>query len=344
MSKSTIENFRAKFDEYVKKAIDRIESILEELDIEYSIRSSEHINIICPVHKSEDLASSCIYLSNGRYKCWSRGCDDNIGKNFVNLIRWCLSEGKEYIATWDDVFDFIDGEKFAVVKREVSERSKEIVFMDELKYPSVQIPCPYYVDRGFSPETLIKFGIGLTKQFPYTDRSLVPIKSIDGKLMGFSGRSIYEKCKICNFYHSKYQCCISKDYEYARMFNKWLHSTGLKTGLTLYNIERCKVHNKLAIVEGPSCVWRLDKFNIPACACLGKTFSKEQADLLKMIGVESILFLGDQDEAGLEFRKKFINNWHSTFKIYLTTLPKKDITEMSDEEIENTILPIWSKI
>ena len=51
--------------------------------------------------------------------------------------------------------------------------------MNEYKYPSVQIPCPYYIDRGFSPETLIKFGIGLTQQQPYSGRSLVPIRNID---------------------------------------------------------------------------------------------------------------------------------------------------------------------
>lgn len=334
------ENFRV----FAQKAVDRIESILEELNIEYVIRNSQYVNIICPVHKSEDVGSSCIYLSNGYYKCWSRGCDEKIGNNFIHLIRWCLSEGKDYVASWDDTFNFISGEKFTVIKREVRERSKDIEYMDELKYPSIQIPCPYYVDRGFSPETLIKFGIGLTQQFPYTGRSLVPIKSIDGRLMGFSGRSIYDKCKICNFYHSKYQTCISKDYEYAHLFNKWFHSSGLKKNLTLYNIEQIKNVNKIVLVEGPSCVWRLDEFIIPACAVLGKTFSKEQANLLKMLGIESIFLINDQDEAGMEFRKRFITDWHSTFKIYLTTLPKKDVSEMSNQEIENIILPIWSKI
>ena len=344
MSKSKIENFKDKFQVYIKKAIDRIESILEELNIEYAIRSNERINILCPVHKSEDLSSCCIYLSNGRYKCWSRGCDENIGYNFLHLIRWCLSEGKEQTATWEDVFDFVDGEKFAVIKRDVKARSKEIEFMNEYKYPSVQIPCPYYIDRGFSPETLTKFGIGLTQQQPYSGRSLVPIRNIDARLMGFSGRSIYDKCEKCNYYHSKYQTCISKNYEYAHLFNKWFHSSGLKKNLTLYNIEQIKDTNKISLVEGPSCVWRLDEFLIPTCAVLGKTFSKEQADLLKMLGVSSILFINDQDEAGMEFRQKFINAWYSTFKIYVTTLPKKDVTEMSNEEIEKFIIPIWSKI
>lgn len=343
MSRSKTENSDL-FKEYAQKAIDRIEDILTELNIDYVIRSPERVNILCPVHGSEDLGSCCIYLSNGRYKCWSRGCDENIGANFINLIKWALSQNKEYFVGWEQVFHFIDGEKFAVVKREVKERSKEIEFMDALKYPSVTIPCPYYIDRGFSPETLIKFGIGQTQQFPYTARSLVPIKYIDGRLMGFSGRSTYPKCEKCSFYHSKYQTCISKDYEYAHMFNKWFHYSGMKKNLTMYNIERIHNTKKLAIVEGPSCVWRLDTFSVPSCATLGKTFSQEQYNILKAIGIDSVLLLSDQDEAGLEFRKKFISKWHSVFKIYIIDLPKKDITEMSDEEIKNTILPIWESI
>ena len=332
------------FEEYAQKAIDRIEDILNELNIEYTIRSSERVNILCPVHGSEDLSSSCIYLSNGNYKCWSRGCDENIGANFIHLIRWALSQNKEYFVEWEQVFQFIDGEKFAVVKREVKERSREIEFMDEVKYPSISIPCPYYIDRGFSPETLIKFGIGQTQQLPYTGRSVVPVKYIDGQLMGFSGRSTYPKCEKCSFYHSKYQTCISKNYEFAHMFNKWFHSSGMKKSLTMYNIERINNTEKLAIVEGPSCVWRLDSFSIPACATLGKTFSQEQANLLKSLGITSILFLSDQDDAGLEFRKKFISKWHAVFKIYVIDLPQKDITEMSDEQVQNTILPIWNNI
>lgn len=344
MSRNRIENSNNKFKEYSQKAVDRIEDILTELDIEHTINSSERVNIICPVHGSTDLGSSCIYLSNGNYKCWSRGCDENIGGNFINLIRWALSQNKEYFVDWEQVFQFIDGEKFSVVKREVKERSREIQFMDEFKYPSIAIPCPYYIDRGFSPETLIKFGIGQTQQMPYTGRSIVPVKYINGRLMGFSGRSTYEKCSKCDYYHSRYQTCISKNYEYAHMFKKWFHSSGLKKNLTLYNINEIKNGYKIALVEGPSCVWKLDGFSIPACATLGKTFSLEQGNLLKSLGITSVLFLSDQDEAGLEFRKKFISKWHEVFKIYVINLPEKDITEMSNGQIENTILPIWKNI
>jgi 5S rRNA maturation endonuclease (ribonuclease M5) len=330
--------------ELQQQALNRIENILDRLKIEWAMRSSERINIICPVHKSNDLSSSCIYLSNGNYKCWSKGCDSEIGYNFIHLIKWYLSQDSEESVTWEDVKSFVDSEQITEVREITKTISHEITYMDPAKYPSVNIPCKYYIDRGFSPETLTKFHIGLTEQFPYAGRSIVPIKCPNGKLMGFSGRSIYPKCPKCKYYHSKYQTCISDDYEYAHMFNKWFHSSGMKKTLTLYNIDNISGQTKLAIVEGPSCVWRLDMFGIPAVAVLGRTFGNHQAQLLKSKGVSKIFLLSDQDEPGQLFKRKFIEEWHTVFQIYVTTLPKKDISEMSDEEIKSIIIPKWNKI
>lgn len=314
-------------------ALNKIEPILDSLNIEWVHRNNDYINIICPVHGSEDIGSACIYLSNGCYKCWSRGCDDKIGHNFINLIKWTISKNSP--ASWGDVKNFIDGGKFETKERVVQEKViEDIPLMDECKYPTVTIPSKYYIDRGFSREILIKYSIGDTQQFPYTNRSLVPIKTEDGKLMGFSGRSNYTICPKCKYYHSKYESCIDKGYKYAHMYKKWFHSSGLKKSRTLYGIDKHKQLDKIAIVEGPSCVWRLDEIDIPGGAVLGKSFSKDQATILKQRGVKSVFLLSDEDEAGAEFKKQFISDWYSTFNIITTKLPEKDISDMTDEELK----------
>ena len=332
------------YNKLQKLALDRIESVLDRLNIPYVQQSSERINILCPVHGSTKVGSSCIYLSNGNYKCWSRSCEDNIGPNFVHLVKWALSE--DVPATWEEVGDFLQDEKFTIREREIVSKPKEEIFlMDECKYPSVTIPSKYFMDRGFSPEVLTKFHVGNTEEFPYNGRALVPIKSEEGKLMGFSGRATCDKCSKCNFYHSRYQSCIDKNYKYAHMFNKWFHSPKLKKTLTLYGVEfipqGCK---KIALVEGPSCVWKLYEVGIPAVAVLGKSFSEAQAKILKRRGVEQVFALSDEDEAGQLFRSKFITDWHTVFQIYQAKLSQKDVSEMSDGEIQEIVVKRWNLI
>lgn len=332
------------FKEMRGQALSRVEDILDRLNIDWVPSSKERINIICPVHQSTDFASSCIYLSNGNYKCWSRGCDTEIGGNFIHLIKWSLSQGKETLVSWEDVYDFINEGGVAPV-REVKEFvPEEITYMDPNNYPRVIIPSQYYIGRGFSAASLKKFEIGMGEKFPWNTKSVVPIKSEDGRLMGFSARSIYDKCDKCKFHHSRYEQCISKDHPYASMYRKWYHSSGLKKTYTLYGIENVGTTDKIAIVEGPSCVWRLDQFDIPAVAVLGKSFSQRQSAILKSRGVTRIFLLTDEDEPGKEFRAKFIEEWHNVYQIYVTTLPKKDVSEMSDEQIKNTIVKKWEKI
>lgn len=127
------------------------------------------------------------------------------------------------------------------------------------------------------------------------------------------------------------------------MYNKWFHSGGMKKSKTLYGICEVGITDKIAILEGPSCVWRLYEVGIPAAAVLGKSFSNEQAAILKRKGIAKVFLLSDQDEAGEAFKKKFIEDWYTVFSISVTTLPKKDISEMSDEEIME-LKKKWDKI
>ena len=332
------------FKDLQYNALSKIESLLDSLKIEWVHRNKDYINIICPVHGSADLSSSCIYLSNGNYKCWSRGCDSEIGPNFIHLIRWVLSQGGQ-AASWADVNLFVGDPSGSVITDRVypAYDAGPIPLMDPCKYPTVTIPSKYYIDRGFSPEVLIKYGVGDTTQFPYANRSLVPVKSELGELMGFSGRSQNKKCLKCSFYHSKYEGCIAKDYEFARMYSKWYHSKGMKKSRTLYGISEVKNANKIAIVEGVSCCWSLFEVGIPSAAVLGSSLSKEQGKILKRRGIEKVLILSDEDEAGYSFRSKFINDYHTEFQIYQTKLPKKDVSEMSSDEIHENIVKKWEK-
>lgn len=331
---------------YNQIACERIEDILNQLNIDYKIRDG-HISLRCPIHDSKKIGNATIKLEHGMFKCWSGGCHEEYGSTVFGFIKGCLSIGKSEKATNKDVINFLTSNKFAIKPIKYSQIiDTSIIYMDESKYPSVLIPSKYYIKRkpGFSPEVLTKFKIGDTKTFPYTDRAVVPIKSVDGKLMGFTARSHFDECPKCKYHHSKYQACISDDYEYAHMFKKWIHSKGIQKSKTFYNIENINNTDKLAIVEGPSCVWRLDENGVMAVATLGKSISENQIDILKRKDIKKIMFIADNDGAGKEFKDSFVYKYYKDFNIYLPKLTKKDITEMSSDDINNYIVKKWNKI
>lgn len=344
------------FEKYGELALEKIEEILDKLNISYAVRSNI-VQIICPIHGSESMSSSSIRLDNGAWKCWSRNCDRNDGLNstFLSLIRWSLSQNNESgslsLIDWPEVFSFVESlilkSPDQLTKRKKRDISDEpLSFLDEDEYPAIKLPSPYFMRRGFSADILNKYKIGNGCFLPYIGRAIVPIRYTKGELMGFSSRSIYDECPKCRFYHSKLKNCVTHDFKYASFYSKWVHSKGTRKLKTLYNIENLAAANtkKVVLTEGPSCVWRLDPFNIFALSCLGKDFSADRVNLLKSFGVEKILFMPDNDEAGKEFKTRFINKYSNKFDIHCPILTEKDVTAMSNSDIENNIVKVWNKI
>lgn len=330
------------YKDYNDKAVDRIDSILEQLNIEYKHVGDNLINIMCPVHGSDSIGNSNIRLTDGTWRCWSGNCCADYGKTVMGLIRGTLDKSGQP-STWRDVQQFIDGEHTVCPIEKIIKEAPEL-FKDEATLPDMKIPSKYYLARGFKEETLKYFGVGDAYNFPYKHKAIVPIRYINGEFMGFSARSHYNKCKKCEFYHNPYETCISPKQEFNFMFKKWKHSKNLQKSKTLYGINFIKQTDKIAIVEGPSCVWKLYEHKIPAVACLGKSFTIFQYELLKKAGVKKVLFLNDSDEAGEEFRKRFVSDYHSKFQIYLSKMTAKDPSEMMDQDIKDNILRIWEKM
>ena len=211
--------------------------------------------------------------------------------------------------------------------------------------PETIIPSKYFLARGYSEKSLREFGVGDAVKGVWANRAIVPVRYTNGEYMGFSARIHWPECKQCGYHHSKYETCLSKDHDFHFMYKKWYHSKGLQKSRTLYGID--KIPNgtkKVAILEGPGDVWKLFDYDIQSVACMGKTFSEQQYDILKNKGVENILFLGDADKAGVEFKNRFIDDYHDKFNIYLSKITAKDPSEMQEKDIINNIVKTWKKI
>lgn len=332
------------FTEYNQKALRRYESIFKYLKVDFDDSRNDIIEIVCPIHESDDMGHSIIYRNTGVWLCFSGNCHMDHGKTILGLIKGVLSKNIDN-PSWNDVKNVVDGEHAEVEIKPISPQDlTKDMFKDESSKPQYSTPSLYFMKRGFRAETLNYFDVGDCHKSPYDNRAIVPIHYINGEYMGFSSRIHFPECKKCGYYHSVYSTCISKDHDFHFMYHKWYHSKGLQKSQTLYGINKIGNTNKVAIVEGPGCVWKLHEFGIPAMACLGKDFSDIRLNLLKKLNIEKVLFIPDNDSAGEEFKKRFITDYHTELDIYLPNLTKKDVGEMSDEEIEKIILNKWEKI
>lgn len=334
----------SKFEEYKDKGMDRYEAIFKKLNIEYEDSRGDVIRLKCPIHGSDKMGNSVIYKNSGIWMCFSGECHNNYPKNILGLIKGALKSSSQD-DSYQSIFNLIDGiSEVCPIQKEI--REPVDLFKDESSKPPITIPSLYFMKRGYSGDILTDYGVGDCSKSPFDNRAIIPVRYINGEYMGFTSRIHWNECPECKYHHSKYTACISSDYDFHFMYRKSYHSKGLQKSKTLYGIE--KVANrglsKVAIVEGPGCVWKLAEYGISALSCLGKDFSKLRLKLLENLNIKNVLFIPDKDKAGEEFKNRFIRDYSGALNIFLPYLTQKDVGEMSDEDIKQHIVRKWESI
>tara|TARA_Y100000034_G_C6785539_1_gene351371 strand:+ start:79 stop:624 length:546 start_codon:yes stop_codon:yes gene_type:complete len=169
---------------------------------------------------------------------------------------------------------------------------------------------------------------------------MIPIRNIDGGIVGFTGRSIFSKCNSCNQYHRKGFNCPTHGY------SKWkIYPRTFKKTLELYNIDKAKEFifktNAAVMVEGAFDLWRLWELGVKNCvACLGSSISKHQLNLLKDAGCINLIAFFDSDSSGREAFEQVKERGGNDFKFRnLTGVVNCDPGDITDEQYEKYIKP-----
>jgi DNA primase len=189
----------------------------------------------------------------------------------------------------------------------------------------LEIPCKYYMDRGYSSEVLDKYDVGLcsTKGKRMYKRAVVPVYNNEyTHAVGFTGRATFE------------------DHKY-----KWVHNTGFLANDHLYNYWFAKEHivesGCVVLVEGPGDVWRLEENGIHiSVAMFGTDLSDQQMSLLYGSGANSVVVLTDNDEAGRKSALKINDKCKRLFRMFFPKLSTSDVGELGSDEITSDIKPI----
>lgn len=137
------------------------------------------------------------------------------------------------------------------------------------------LPSPYWSEeRGFSERTIQRFHLGWD---PVTGHLTIPIYSMQGNVLGV----IYRRTDDVK--------------------PKYLHPRGFRTSRHLFGshlvVQR---HRKVALVEGPLDAIALWDAGIPALALYGARLSDGQNELLKKLGVQTVVVMTDNDRPGRE--------------------------------------------
>ncbi len=349
------------------RACERITEILNALGIEFTERH-DYLQFRCPCHNGDNERSVYWAISTNHWKCMTHHCEkDKIsGKSssIFGLIRGDISNKinkpfyfdqtvlftAKVLGLCDIKMDNITQEDIEInkiikqhKKRKINKPDSNSILLSDIvsKFNKDDI---YYPKRGVTQEIINKYHISYCEEKGkrFNQRAFFPILDSTGKyIVGFSARSIWDKCKICNCYHNPKYTCPGKNKR--KLYEKWIHSKGLKSEKHLYNYWFAKYHisksGTAIICESPGNVWALEMAGINnGVAIMGSSMSKIQRQLLQKAGALTLILILDNDKAGKEATKKIVDELNYYFRV-ISIIPENvnDVAEMNRSDIINKI-------
>ena len=360
---------------------DRIEDLLETLDVSEVRLVGKMVVGTCPIHGGDNPSAFNLYPEGesyrGNWKCRTQGCDSTFKGSIIGFIRGVLSSKKygwskegDNTASFNETIEFIKSFlqndltniKICTIKKEKQNFS---IMVNNIKPPaeslssksitkehvrkSLTIPCSYFLDRGFTTKILDKYDVGtcnISGKEMY-GRAVVPIYDNDySYLVGCSGRSLFDKCPKCGLHHNPELDCPEKAMSWTH--SKWRHNKDLKSQNHLYNFWFAKEYilksAQVVLVESPGNVWRLEEAGIHnSVGMFGSSLSDRQKMLLDGSGAMTIIILTDNDAAGEKAATSIKNKCKNTYKVVHLPITKADVAELSVSEIHEQILPTIEK-
>lgn len=299
------------------------EVLLKALNIEEYKLSRHKVYLPCPVHGGDNPNGCVIHLNSEpvlTWRCYTHHCEES-GKNLFKLVQKTLNIS--YRESLDFCNSLYEGEAPC---KPIPQNTVTKVVIPKCIYPS-----NYFIDRGFSKSTLMRYEVGfcIDKTSKMFGRHICPIYDASGKeCIGLTGRTKWDKCPKCTGYHNPKACP-------GYYVPKWKYSAGCSPDNIMYNYHLAKNYisskKEVILVEGQSDVWRLYEAGIyNALGLFGGYLTPFRTNYLKKLGVESIILVMDNDSAGQK-HSDFLKQDEFVQTIKTTTLipPKNDIGELS---------------
>jgi len=357
-----------KVNSLCKIAIQHLDQIYEYFGIRSSYKNDILVKSVCPIHGGDNDTALNMYYNGDykiHYKCRTHQCEELFGNGFIGFIKGCLSKFRyNWEKEGDKEASFNEALQFLLkfLKQDLDKLEPENVNLEKLKFGGlvnvlssnkakgsqitrkmyrdrVDVPCQYYLDRGFSREVLEEYDVGYcdNPEKPMYERAVVPIYDNSHQfIVGCTGRSVFPKCEKCGSFHNTIRKC--------HHFPKWFHSKGFQKEKWLYNYWKAKDYisktGVAILVESPGNAWRLSESGIHnVVAIFGTSFNNDQKNLLDESGALSLICLMDNDEAGKKAAKKIEEQCSRLYRIYFPSFDSNDIADLSIDKVTSDIKP-----
>ena len=304
---TTKDSKKQKTQQIKKEATKRITYILDRLGVRFS-RKGDLIQGTCPAHQHEGDGNNPTAFSwrldIGRWVCWTHHCQELYANDVFGLVQSVLEMPfKEAVAWVEDVLDS-DEARDAIDIDEVNSRPRKSGAIHQhkpltdnlVKMLKPSNPPQELIDEGFDPQVLMEYEVGRWDRLGtfMHDRIVFPVRDQAGKLVGFTGRTIYDDYR---------ERSIKSKWLHGRRFDKFPRPNDFQTGSILYNLHVAKEYlgteRAIIIVEGPKDVLKLVQAGIyNVVATLGTAFGPAHRTLLVQLGVNVIYRAYDPDKAG----------------------------------------------
>jgi DNA primase len=280
--------------QYLKQSVDP-RFLVEGLGFKVVRETKKELRGPCAIHGGDNKTSFRFNKITRSWVCFSHGCHNDLGSDIVGLIR--AKTGKTFMEAVQHLRDLVgdvSSDKVAEFKRrrereafidaysDVQPSIDERVTETKLKV-LIQYRSDYFIDKGYTKETLENFEIG----GGYVDdhgitREVIPIRSADGVLLAYSLRDRRDH--------------VSEDYKY-------IFTEGFDKDNVLYNLHRAQKHLKgkpLILVEGYKSVWRLHQYGINnVVAVMGSSITPGQESLIHSYAMNGVVIMFDNDIPGV---------------------------------------------
>ena len=348
-----------------------IEDALVALGVEFH-KSRKRLFGPCPVHDGDNPAAWNLYPDGdevrGIWTCRTHHCEKKYKKNFAGFVHGVLCKQANKELPWTVAVDWMlrflgyksvkevqvpDEETLAkraqanAMRRwNIAPKVVKTTWDRQRIRGTLQIPANYFLERGYQPDILDKYDVGF---YQAQQRVLVPVYDPSYKFaVGFAGRSVYEKCNNCGFWHNPQAACPATIEEQVNAA-KWKNSRGFEAANFLYNYWFARKFiletSTIILVEGPGDVWRLEEAGIHnSVALFGVDLTEEQLTLIESSWAMNIIVMLDNDEAGKKAAAEIKQKLSRTHRLYFPTFDTKDVGELQTDLITADIQPIFHQI
>lgn len=295
---------------------DRIEAIKHSIDpafvldmLGFTVKpGSRELRGKCILHGGDNQTAFRYNVDRDTWVCFTHKCHETYGNDIIGLVmgikKCSFMEAVQYL-------EEITGSNSSILYNEYKIKNDKMNFIslyrkrNYSKLLEEDLKCysgkrsAYFDAHGFSSSTLDFFEIGGGYVDDYgVCRDVIPIRDVDGRLVGASYRDIRE---------------VSSDYKY-------IHSKFFDKDTVLYNLHNAKHHTTnapLILVEGFKSVWRLHEIGVyNVAAVMGSSITSGQISLLYRYAPLGVVLFLDCDSAGVLGARRAIEKLSDRMAVY----------------------------